>query len=183
MDNLHHRKQLRLKNYNYSQSGYYFVTICTHDRQNLLRNIAGCGSQCPSVLDLNTAPLANMELTEIGMQIENSILNIPSLFACANIDQYIIMPNHLHIIIVINGKGGHLSDTGGHGNPPLQDIIGRFKSFTTYEYNKIYKTNGNIIWQRDFYEHIIRNEYELQQIREYISNNLAKWLEDEYYGL
>ena len=116
----------------------------------------------------------NIEFTDIGLQVKNSILNIPSIFTGAYIDQYIIMPNHLHVIAVI-------TKTGGHGNPPLQDIIGRFISFTTHEYNKINKTKGMLLWQRNFYEQIIRNEHELQKIREYIMNNPASWHEDEYF--
>ena len=159
--NLPQRKIIRLKDYDYSQAGYYFVTIYTHNRQNLLCDIIDH---------------ANVKFTDIGLQVKNSILNIPSIFTSVYIELYVIMPNHLHIIVVING-------TGGHGTPPLQDIIGRFKSFTTYEYNKMNKTKDKLLWQRNFYDHIIRNEQELQSIREYIINNPAKWQEDKYFIL
>jgi putative transposase len=159
MDNLPQREQLRLKDYDYSQKGHYFVTICTYGRQNLLCTIA----------------YPNTQFTDIGLQVENSILNIPSIFTGVYVDQYIIMPNHLHMIIVI-------TETGGRGNPPLQDIIGRFKSFTTYEFNKINKTKGKLLWQRNFHDHIIRNEHVLQKIRQYITDNPAKWHEDNYFN-
>ena len=165
--NLPQRIIIRLKDYDYLQAGYYFVTICTHNRQNLLCDIIDH---------------ANVKFTDIGLQVKNSILNIPSIFTSVYIELYVIMPNHLHIIVVINKTGGHGTGTGGHGNPPLlQDIIGRFKSFTTYEYNKMNKTKDKLLWQRNFYDHIIRNEQELQSIREYIINNPAKWQEDKYF--
>ena len=75
------------------------------------------------------------------------------------------MPNHIHFII---------KTTGGHGGPPLQDIIGRMKSFTTKQY-------GKTLWQRSFYDHIIRDEADYLRIAEYIQNNPAKWTEDKYY--
>ena len=135
------------------------MTICTHDRQNLLCNIV----------------YPNIKFTDIGLRVENSILRIPSIFTGVYVDQYIVMPNHLHMIIVI-------TETSGHGDSPLQDIIGRFKSFTTYEFNKMNKTKGKLLWQRNFYDHIIRNEHELQKIRQYITDNPVKWQEDEYFS-
>jgi putative transposase len=96
------------------------------------------------------------------------------MYGSVIIDEYIIMPNHIHAIVVINRAVGH-------GDPTLQDIIGRLKSFTTYEYNKINGTNGLLLWQRSFYEHIIRNEQDLHEIREYIHNNALKWNQDKYY--
>ena len=158
------RKQIRLANYDYSQSGYYFVTVCTHNRQNIL---------CDIVVE-GLCALQKIELTELGLQIEKALVNLPSIFPYASIDQYCIMPNHIHCIIVMQNEGGS-------GNLPLQEVIGRFKSYTTYTYNKNHKTKGNILWQRSFYDHIIRNERELGEIRRYIQENPLKWNEDKYY--
>lgn len=159
------RKNLRLKDYDYSQVGYYFITICINNKQNLLCDIVG-GGLCatPQIKALDTGSIVN-----------DSIIKMPAIFLNINIDQYIIMPNHVHLIIEIR-------EAGGHRDPPLQDIIGRFKSYTTYEYNILNKTKGIQLWQRNYYEHVIRNETELLQIREYIANNPIKWQDDEYFN-
>ncbi len=108
----------------------------------------------------------------------DSINKIPIIFPDVSVDHSIIMPNHLHLIIIIKAK---IPNTGGHGDPPLRDIIGRFKSFTTFEYNQVNKTKVKSLWQRNYYEHVIRNEHELQKTREYIIGNPAKWHDDKYY--
>ena len=170
MDNLPQRKQLRLRNYDYANAGYYFVTICTYGKHNFLCYICTANPKKGRV---------TMQNTDIGSLIESSILKIPSIFSGVYVDQYIIMPNHLHFIIVI--EAGR-KEAGGHGDPPLQDIIGRFKSFTTYEYNKVNKTKGKLLWQRSYYEHVIRNEDKLNSIRQYIIDNPAKWQDDKYFN-
>ena len=83
------------------------------------------------------------------------------------IDKYVIMPNHIHLIILMD-------NTGGHGNPPLQKIIGELKSYSTYNFGKEF-------WQRSFHDHIIRNENDYLKIWEYINNNPIKWNLDCYY--
>ncbi|MBE7014470.1 MAG: hypothetical protein E7419_04595 [Ruminococcaceae bacterium] len=108
------RKPTRLKNYDYSGNGAYFVTICTHNRKCILSDIVGEGL---CTLPKNT-------LTPIGKEIEKSIQYIDENYEGAIIDKYVIMPNHIHLIVIIN-------NSGGHGNPPLQNIIGNMKSFTT----------------------------------------------------
>ncbi|MEW5920646.1 MAG: transposase [Bacillota bacterium] len=167
MNSLPQRKQLRLKNYDYGQPGYYFVTICTYEKQKIL---------CHIDLSIEGVEKSTIKHTEIGLKVEHSLLNIPTLFSGVSVDQYIIMPNHLHLIIV-------LTKTGGHGDPPLHDIIGRFKSFTTREFNIIKRTKGKLLWQRNYYEHVIRDEDELNSTRQYIIDNPAKWHEDKYYTL
>ena len=156
------RKIMRLKDYDYSQPGYYFVTICTHDRQNILGNIVGEG--------LRALPM--IELTDLGQYVEEAVIHLPKIFPQVLIDQYCIMPNHIHGVLI-------LQNAGGHGNPPLHGIIGRFKSYTTYVYNKNQKNKP--LWQRSFYDHIIRNQKELDEIRKYIQENPMKWYEDKYY--
>lgn len=173
-------KNIRLKSYDYSQSGYYFVTVCTNNRNNMLCDIVMvdlCDSVVSSLSDTVVAGLCacpDVVLTNIGSQVKTSILNIPILYKGVSIDQYVIMPNHIHIIVA-------LSQESRHGSLPLQDVIGRLKSFTTYKYNQLNKKNGLILWQRNFYEHVIRNEQALDEIREYIINNPLKWYEDKYY--
>ncbi len=148
------RKNIRLPDFDYSRSGYYFITICTANKQKILCDIVGEG----------LCALPKINLTEIGICIDDALKHINNNYN-AEILKYAIMPNHIHFVI---------KTTGGHGDPPLQDIIGRMKSFTTKQY-------GKTLWQRSFYDHIIRDENDYLRICEYIQNNPAKWSEDKYF--
>jgi REP element-mobilizing transposase RayT len=164
---LPNRKPTRLKNYNYGAEGAYFITIRTHNRRNILSNIVGEG----------LCALPTIKLTPIVEIVENSIKYINSIYNNTTIEKYVIMPNHIHIIIKIKYNANEfLNRTGGHGDPPLQvyNIIGRFKSFTTHKY-------GDILWQRSFHDHIVRCEKDYIKICEYIDNNPTKWKEDKFY--
>ena len=88
------------------------------------------------------------------------------------INKYVIMPNHVHLIVLL---------AGGHGNPPLPSIVGQIKSFTTMKWNVICGTQAQKIWQTSYYDHVIRNEDDYLRIWQYIDENPAKWAEDEYY--
>ncbi|MBR6609045.1 MAG: transposase [Oscillospiraceae bacterium] len=154
------RKQLRLNNYDYSNNGAYFITVCTQGRRNILsRIIVGEGFH----------PLPIVELTKIGIEIENTINFINDNYRNVFIEKYVIMPNHIHLILHLGYE-----NLGGHGNPPLQKIVGQLKSFTTKKYEKL-------LWQRSYYDHIIRNDMEYAEIWSYIDSNPSKWLEDEYF--
>ena len=152
------RKPTRLKNYDYSSDGAYFITICTHNKQKILCDIVGEG----------LCALPSIKLTPIGETVNKSINYINNNYADILVDKYVIMPNHIHLIII--------KQTGGHGDPPLQiyDIIGRFKSFTDNKYN-------NTLWQRSFHDHIIRDEKDYLKIWNYIDTNPQKWTEDCFY--
>ena len=155
---LPNRKPTRLKGYDYSQSGAYFITICTKDKKRLLSNIVGEGFYA----------LPQNQLTPIGKEIEKSIQYINDNYVGVVIDKYVIMPNHIHLIVF-------LDNSGGCGNPPLQNIIGQLKSYTTNKF-------GGVLWQRSFHDHIIRGEKDYQKIWEYIDNNHLKWEEDCFYN-
>ena len=167
MDKKPRRKNLRLRNFDYSQAGYYFVTICTKDKQKLLSSIVKGGS----------FDAATIELTLIGKEIVKTIDFIENQSANILFDKYVIMPNHLHAIIILQGE------PGGDGTPPLQKIIGQLKSFTNKRYNEINRTKSLILWQRSYYDHIIRNEKEYKGIWSYIDTNPSKWEEDKYHIL
>lgn len=158
------RKQNRIKEYDYSQNGAYFVTICTKNRKNTLCNIVGEG----------LCALPNIELTAIGKEIEKSIRYINENYQSVYVGKYVVMPNHIHLMIMIN------RETGGDGTPPLQDIIGRFKSYTTNRFNEINDTENDIFWQRSFHDHIIRNERDHLEVWNYIDINPLKWEQDKY---
>ena len=148
------RKKIRLENFDYSTEGYYFITICTANKKKILGTVVGEG----------LCALPKIVFTDIGINVEKALLFINNKYN-AKIDKYVIMPNHIHFIIKM---------AGGHGDPPLQSIIGYFKSYTT----KLYK---GILWQRSFYDHIIRDENDYLKIWNYIDTNPAKWAEDKYY--
>ena len=152
------RKPTRLKEYDYSSNGYYFVTVCTKNKEKLLCEIVGEG----------LCALPKIKLTGIGEIVNNAINYINDNYENAYVDKYVIMPNHIHLILEIK--------TGGDGTPPLQgyDIIGRLKSFTDNQY-------GGKLWQRSFYDHIIRNERDYCEVWNYIDSNPNEWIKDEFY--
>ena len=153
------RKPTRLKNYDYSTPGAYFITICTKNREQLLSNIIVGEGLC--ALPQNT-------LTPIGLHIEKTIFYINENFIGVDIDKYVIMPNHIHLIVFIK-------DTGGHRGPPLQKIIGQLKSYTTNKF-------GKILWQRSYHDHIIRDKDNYYRICEYIDTNVFKWTNDCFFN-
>jgi len=107
----------------------------------------------------------------MGQLVKASVLNIPLLFNNVHVASYIIMPNHVHLMVVL----------GKHGDLPLHQIIGRVKSYTTKQYNVLVGTTNATLWQYNYYEHIIRAERELLSISEYILNNPFKWSLDKYF--
>lgn len=174
MNDLSQRKNIRLKGYDYSQPGYYFVTICTHNKQNLLGSVVGGG--------LCAAP--SVRLSAIGKEIEKNLLKLPAIFAGIIIEPYVIMPNHIHFIVVLTGRNGdqdRCKDPGRRGDLPLHRVVGQFKSYTTKVFNDLNGTKNLILWQRNYYEHVIRNKDEYQKIYEYIHSNAAKWQDDKYF--
>ena len=168
------RKQNRFKNYNYSTNGYYFVTICTYDRQELFGVIEN----------------DDTKINSCGHIVKNTWVQIPNHFNDIELDEFIIMPNHIHGIIIINKSGGTapmkegceagtaLSSNKNTRNNKLSIIIGSFKSAITKQINQI--NNNKFKWQRLFYDHIIRTNDSLNNIREYIRNNPATWANDKH---
>ena len=153
------RRPVRLKGYDYSSNAAYFVTICTHNRQELLSTIAVGEGLCA---------LPVLTLTAIGQEVARSIQHINSAYPTVSVDKYIIMPNHVHLLIT-------LVPTGGHRGPPLPKLIGQFKSYTTHKF-------GKPLWQRSFYDHIVRNEEDYRSIWNYIDTNPVNWANDCFYG-
>ncbi len=154
---LPNRKPTRLKGYDYSAPGAYFITICTHNRKCILGNIVGEG----------LCALPRNQLTRIGKEVEKTIMYINENYNNVSIDKYVIMPNHIHLIVV-------LDNSGGRGNRPLQKKLGHLKSNTTKKFD-------NILWQRSYHDHIIRNEKDYRRIWEYIDTNPLKWELDCFY--
>ncbi len=159
------RKPTRLKNYDYSSEGAYFVTICTHNRQNILSNVVGDG--------VHDIPQIN--LSQHGKVTEKYILIMNSKYDNIFIDKYIIMPNHIHIIIrIAKSLENGLSQAPNPTNSIVPKFISLFKRYCNREI-------GHNIFQRSFHDHIIRGENDYLKIWNYIDLNPAKWKEDRFY--
>ena len=148
------RKKLRLEGYDYSSVGAYFVTVCTAERKPIL---------CRVGADDHIGP--NIQLTEIGKIVDKYTRTIPG------VDYYVIMPNHVHLIIFIPQDGTVWS-------PSPTRIDTRIRTWKTL----ITKELGYSLWQRSYYDHIIRNEQDYIEKAQYILNNPARWCEDQYYS-
>ena len=169
--NPHRRKTIRLKEYDYSQNGIYFITICTYNRIPKLSKVINknVGAHCMCPEDIIT------ELSEIGVIVENEIINTNKIRKNIEIIDYIIMPNHIHMIISINKEGTlqcapTIEEFGKSTSNSIPEIIRAIKGSATRKVNQKYE-NCERIWQRNYYEHIIRNEQELCAIMEYIRYN------------
>ena len=193
---IHHRRSIRLKGYDYSQAGWYFVTICCHGRACLFGDV------------INN----KMVLNEYGQIANNEWMKTPDIRPNVELGEFIIMPNHVHGIIRLLCRGELHSplhngvstnnnielhsplhngvstnnNINGECDSPLQGpsntigaIIRGYKSSVTKQLNLL--NIGCAVWQRNYYEHIIRNEQSYQNISKYIINNPAKWSEDKFY--
>lgn len=148
-DNLPVRKRLRLKEFDYSKEEMYFITICIKNRIELLGKII---------------ETSHIELTKIGEISEQYIKKIEIKYRNVKVDEYIIMPNHIHLLLIVNKKN----------EITISRIIKQYKMCVS-------KVSGYPIWQKSFYEHIIRNEKEYWKIKGYIKDNITNWKKDKYF--
>jgi putative transposase len=177
----HHRRSIRYKDYDYGQPGAYFVTLCTQERVCLFGEIV------PGVPPANTP---QMILSNAGQLVYDCRNDLTQHYPHVWLDAFVVMPNHMHGIIVLSDDdptvGAGLRPALNHAPPSdivsprtgLPEIVRALKSFFARRINAMRNTPGVAIWQRDYYEHIIRNETELQAIRDYIINNPAGWDRD-----
>ena len=160
--NLPSRKPTRLKGYDYSQNGYYFITICTHNRKRLLCDIVGGGAyDAPKII-----------LSKCGEIVDKYILstnNIPNIM----VDKYVIMPNHIHLLLFVENANG-TSRAPSPTNNIISHSVSTLKRFVNREL-------GHNIFQRSFHDHIIRGEQDYLEIWNYIDTNPQKWQEDCFY--
>ena len=157
------RKHPRLLHYDYSTPSAYFITICTHNRRCLLSRIVGRG----------LAP-AEIQYTEYGKIAQEQLLLLEQRYPSLKIDQYVIMPNHIHAILLLGEA------TGVTENPTIPDIVCAFKSLTTRQCKKVQPIDK--LFQTSFYEHVIRNHEDYNEIAEYIVNNPKQWELDKLYS-
>ena len=166
------RKHPRLKGFDYSQNGCYFITICTKNNRALLSHAERSQATGDKPASADTA----IRLTVTGRIVEQELLALPNRYPCARIDKYVMMPTHLHVIIRLEGDtaGACTAAAGASPRPTLMDIIRTLKSLTTRAYNQSNHSSGQKIWQTSFYEKVIRNERMYAEIWEYIESNPLK---------
>ena len=160
------RKPTRLQNYDYNQNGFYFITICTKDRQCLPTSVVGA--------DDPGSP--HIELKKSGKIVENNINKMNEIYADISVESFVIMPIHVHLLVnsSCSLKGSPRSSTPTN---QISKFVAAFKKFTE-------KEAGFKLWQRGFHDHIIRNEEDYLYHIQYITENPTKWLigKDEYYA-
>lgn len=173
---VHHRQSIRLRDYDYSQEGAYFVTMCTRNRECYF-------DEYPALKQI----------------VERQLLDIPNRFQNVELDEFVVMPNHVHGIIMVVGAtiavaldvtdaaSDRIAPNRAGASPAptntIGDIIGTFKSLCVHEWLKYIKQHNTDavgkFWQRNYYEHVIRNDIELNKIREYVIANPQMWDSDE----
>jgi len=156
MDENPSRKRNRLRGHDYSQPGYYFITLCVEDMRCILGNV---GANC-----------VRLNLSDYGKIIENEISLLSSVYDNVRVDKYIIMPNHIHMIIVITASDSRRPQVA----PTLSTVVQQFKGSVT-------KKLKDSIWQRSFHDIIIRTRKQYEFVWRYIDENPIRWQADKYY--
>ena len=149
----HHRHSIRLPGYDYSLAGAYYVTLVAHDREPLFGEVVE----------------AEMKLSRYGQIVESTWLDLPKHYPLLELDTFCIMPEHVHAILVLPEDGRR----------PLSEILRAFKSYAARRINLLRKTAGVPVWQRDYYEHIIRDNADYLAKRKYILDNPMNWKNDK----
>ena len=163
-------ESIHLKNWDYSSDGFYYITVCTKDRQHIFGDIIN----------------GKMLLSAHGEIVKKCWVDLPDHYINLILDVFVIMPNHIHGIMIIDND--RIVETGlkpvstyngtRHG---IFEFIRAIKTFSSKRMNKLDDTSGKTRWQSRFYDHIIRNEKNLTAIREYIENNPTNWEKDDLY--
>lgn len=187
---IHHRRSIRLKGYDYSQNGAYFITLCAQDRKPIFGKIVD----------------REMQLNQFGIIARDEWLKTSEMRQNIEMDEFVVMPNHMHGIIVIDDGAGRdtLQRVPTEGRVPTQGrvpmveqfgkptfntiptILRGYKGAVTKQINTLQIDAGvynmpERIWQKNYYEHVIRNETSLNKIREYITSNPLNWKDDDYH--
>ena len=166
------RRNLRLSGYDYRQNGAYFVTICAHQQSCLFGAVKN----------------GEMNLNAWGRIAQDEWQRTERVRPNVQLDAFVIMPNHMHGILLIMDDAPEsansalsMSRVGGNAPGSLGQIIGHFKSIVTKRIRKSVSSTTVQVWQRNYYEHVIRTESDMQRVREYIIANPARWRDDDYY--
>lgn len=173
----HHRRSIRLQGYDYSQNGAYFLTLCVYQRVCLFGDVVD----------------GEMQLSELGEIVQEELLRTPLIRTHVELDAFVVMPNHFHAIVMFVDDAQPVvsANVGAHSCAPLQkpttlqrtprslgSLVAGFKSVVTKRVNEQREQSCARLWQRNYYEHVIRNESSLNDIRSYIQTNPARWTED-----
>lgn len=160
------RRSLRLRGFDYSKEGAYFVTICTQNREYLFGDVVD----------------GKMRLNDVGRLVRTVWGGLAERFPSVELDAFVVMPNHVHGILVLVGAGLALPVEGAASSAPtgttsitLGNVLRAFKSMSAIRVNRLLPRSGKPFWQRNYYEHVIRNEESLNRIREYIATNPLRW--------
>ena len=177
---IHHRRSIRLKGHDYSQAGGYFVTVCARDRECLFGEIVN----------------GEMRLNEFGRLVRDEWLRSAEIRVEIELGEYVVMPNHFHGIVIITNNATECSGDkctgnrpmGGWGDRPVAPtgpqsksigaLMAGYKSAVTKRINAIRQSPGAPVWQRNYYEHIIRDDADYRRIAEYVADNPHRWAED-----
>jgi REP element-mobilizing transposase RayT len=163
-----HRKQLRLHGYDYAFPGAYFVTICSAGKHPVLGSVSG----------------KRIVLSPAGEIVRSEWIALAERFPRTVLDEFVIMPNHLHGVLAFVGDAGGASPSptrfdahagGASPSPTLFEVIGAFKSISTIKVNRLLRQRGAALWQRSYYEHIVRTGEDLRKIQRYIYENPLMW--------
>ncbi|MBE6582507.1 MAG: transposase [Ruminococcaceae bacterium] len=168
------RKHPRLKKYDYSSAGAYFITICIDGRKCLLSRIKNFNDASVG-RGLAPAVTKGIEYTKYGQIAEEQLLLLEKRYPYLKIDRYVIMPNHIHAVLILGNR-----TAGASPRPTVEDIVCAYKSLTTRECKKFGLTNN--LFQTSFYEHVIRDQKDYEKIVKYIHENPARWYFDELYS-
>ncbi|MDP1714930.1 MAG: transposase [Anaerolineales bacterium] len=153
---IHHRRSIRLQGYDYSQAGAYYVTIVAWRREHVFGEVVN----------------AEMQLNKFGQIVNQAWYDLPKHYPHVELDTFCIMPNHVHAIIVLN-------DNPAIKRHPLSEVVRAFKSFSARRINSLRNTQGIPVWQRNYYEHIIRNHEDYLSKSNYILDNPLNWENDD----
>ena len=154
------RKHNRLKDYDYSTPNAYFITICAGKRRNIFWDNIGNTITCPQ----------DVTLSRCGFLVEQAIMSIPRHYPALSVDRYVVMPDHVHLLLRIN------SDDNGRRTfaPTISTVIQQMKGTVT-------KKAGFSVWQKGFHDHVVRGEQDYQEIWKYIESNPVKWADDHVW--
>lgn len=148
------RRQLRLSGYDYRREGWYFLTIVTYGREELFGTITD----------------GVMQLSAEGEAVANVWAGLPRHYLHVSLDAFVVMPNHVHGILVLASRA-----SAEAGRAPLSEVVRGFKTYAARRVNGIKNRSGTPVWQRNYYERIVRDDHELQNVRRYIADNPARW--------
>ena len=155
---IHHRRSIRLKGYDYSKPGAYFITICTHQRKRLFGEVVD----------------GQMQLNNLGNIARSHWCRLEKHHAHIRLDEFVVMPDHFHGIVIIKNLG--IDAKSDRQYKAIPEIIRGFKTFSARQINRTRQVSGVPLWQRNYYERIVRNESELNNIQKYILNNPQNWI-------